>query len=32
VADLQYFADNPSKSVDDPDAQVNVKKMNPDNK
>jgi len=28
VKDLQDFADNPSKQVKDPDAQINVKKMN----
>ena len=30
VKDLQYFADNPSEQVQDPNAQVNVKKMRGD--
>jgi methionine synthase II (cobalamin-independent) len=29
VSDLQAFADNPSKEVDEPESKVNVKKMNP---
>mgnify|MGYP006301531609 CR=1 FL=1 len=30
VKDLQYFADNPSEQVKDPDAQVNVKNIKGD--
>jgi methionine synthase II (cobalamin-independent) len=30
VKDLQYFADNPSEQVKDPDAQINVKKIKGD--
>ncbi len=30
VADLQYFADNPSKEVPQPGSQINVKKIKGD--
>jgi len=31
VQDLQEFADNPSKQVEEPESKVNVKKMHPGN-